>query len=102
MSCQIGEAGKSLATYESSTNPVDDSVGQTSPTLTTIANIKPMNFRQVFQEKQQLISVRPVSSTFQQTGDICNVANGDLCRRRRKEVSVRGRGSCKNRYLGRG
>lgn len=55
----------------------------------SVVDIGPMNFGQVFEEKQQLISVRPISSTFQQTGGIRNVVNGKFTgrrRRRRKEV----------------
>ena len=56
---------------------------------TSVVDIEPGNFRQVVEEKQQLISARPISSTFQQTGGICNIANGNFtgrCRRRHKEV----------------
>ena len=48
-----------------------------------------MDFRQVFEEKQQLIAVRPISSTFQQMGSIRNAANGNFtgqCQRRLKEA----------------
>ena len=48
-----------------------------------------MNFRQIIKEEQQLISVRPISSTFQQTSGIRNVANENVTeqsRRRCKEV----------------
>ena len=55
----------------------------------SVVDIGPMNFRQVLEEKQELISVRPISSTFQQTGGIRNVVNGNFtgrCRRRLEEV----------------
>ena len=57
----------------------------------SVVDIGPMNFRQVLEEKQKLISVRPIPSTSQQTGGIRNVVNGNFtgrCRRgrRRKEV----------------
>jgi len=77
------------STYESSTHPVHNSIGQTSLTTAPVVDIEPMNFRQVFQKKQQLISVRPACSTFQQTSGIRNVANANFTgryRRRRKEV----------------
>jgi hypothetical protein len=60
-----------------------------SLTPASVVNIEPMNFRQVFKEKQQLMSIRPVCSTFQQTGGIRNVAIGSFtrrCWRRGKEV----------------
>jgi hypothetical protein len=69
---------------------VHNSIGQISLTPASVVDIKPMNFRQVAEEKQQFMSVRPISSTFQQTGGIRNVINGNFtgwCPRcRRKEV----------------
>ena len=69
-----------------------DSVGEMSSTPVSVVDIEPMNFRQVFEEEQQLVSVRPTSSIFQQTGGIRNVINGNFTRaeccpkRRHKEV----------------
>jgi hypothetical protein len=64
-------------------------MGEISLTLAYVVDIEPTNFRQVFEEKQQLRSMGPISSTFQQMGGIRNVANGNFarrCRPRRKEV----------------
>ena len=86
---RVVKSGRQESTYESSTHPVSDSVGEMSSTLASVVDIEPMNFRQVCEEKQQLISVRPISSTFQQMGSIRNVANGNFtgrCRCRRKKV----------------
>ena len=51
---------------------MNDSVGEMSSTPVSVVDIEPMNFRQVFEEKQQLMSVRSISSIFQQTGGIRN------------------------------
>jgi hypothetical protein len=70
-------------------DPVYDSISQMSLTPAPVVDIGPMNLRQVFEEKQQLVSVRPISSTFQQMGGVRNVANGNFtgrCWRQRKEV----------------
>ena len=66
-----------------------NSVGQMPSTRASGVDIEPMNFGQVFKEKQQLISIRPISSTFQQIGGIRNVTKGNFtgrCGHRRKEV----------------
>jgi hypothetical protein len=68
---------------------VNNSDAQMSLTPASVVDIEPMDFGQVFEEKQQLISVRPISSTFQQMGGICNAANGNFtgqCQRWLKEA----------------
>jgi len=81
------QIGGQESTYKSSTHPVHDSIGQISSTLVSVpVDIEPMNFRQVFKKKQQLMSVRPISSTFQKMGGLRNVANfTEQCRRWLKE-----------------
>ena len=49
MGYQIGAAE---STYESSTHPVHDSVGQMSLIPTSVVDIEPVNFRQVVEETQ--------------------------------------------------
>ena len=48
---------------------MNDSVGEISSALVSVVDIEPRDFRQVFEEKLQLISVRRI---FQQTGGIRN------------------------------
>jgi len=63
-----------------------DSISETSSNPVSVVDIEPINFRQVFEEKQQLMSVRPISSTLQQTGGIRNGNFSRECWCRRKEV----------------
>jgi hypothetical protein len=51
---------------------VYDFVSQISEFPISYVNIKPMNFGQVSQEKQQVIAVRSFSNMFQQTGGMGN------------------------------
>ena len=64
-----------------------DSVGDMSSTpVSQVVDIEPINFRQVFKEEQQFVSVRPISSTFQQTGSIANETFNERRGHRHKEV----------------
>ena len=65
---------------------MNDSVGQISSIPVSVVDIEPMNFRQVFEEKQQLMSVRSISSIFQQTRGIRNGNFTRPCRQRHEEV----------------
>ena len=56
---------------------MNDSVGEISSTVVSVVDIEPRDFRQVFEEKLQLISVRRI---FQQTGGIRNGNFIGLCR----------------------
>ena len=60
---------------------MNDSVGEMSSTLVSVVDIEPRDFRQVFEEKLQLISVRRI---FQQTGGIRNGNFIGLCRHKEK------------------
>jgi hypothetical protein len=67
-----------------------DEISLISSILVSVVDIEPVNFRQVFEEEQQLMSVRPTSSTFQQMGGIRNAIDGNFTqycpKRRHKEV----------------
>jgi hypothetical protein len=64
-----------------------DCVGEMSSTPVSGVDIEPRNFRQVFEEKLQLISVRPI---FQQTGGIRNGNPTGPCRRKEACEAVAG------------
>jgi len=58
------------STYKSCTHPINDSVGQASLRPTLGIDIKPLNFGQVSEEKQQVTTVRPIFNILQQMAGI--------------------------------
>ena len=68
---------------------MNDSVGEMSSTIVSVVNVEPRDFRQAFEEKLQLISVR---RNFQQTGGI---RNGNFIRLCRHKEACEGRGGAK-------
>ena len=65
-------SGLRESTYKGYTHPLYDFMSQYSFIPTSGIDIKPLNSRQVLEEKQQVIAVRPIFSMFQQTGGIGN------------------------------
>jgi len=73
------EFGHWESTYKSCAYPVHDVVGQISMTeMYASVDIGPMNFGQVSEETQQVISVGTISNMFQKTGGIGNSINGNV------------------------